>query len=457
MPEMSFTSALTEACMGIRIDQISLLKKTSLLERRVVELSKEKIVELSGRIGSLPQACRDVLVARYSYDMSAEEIENLYRIDDPRGECLYAEKLLGYAWGLSDEEIISPKQLAEACNAADLRLAAEIKEVGAQPALSSKKHERKMRDILKRDGKRSKLLMLFRIVAAFLLTLLIGGTVALSVSAEFREMFFGWVVTTYPTFSAIGDREYNPAPDAGAAMGQPVLDRSREIEMHEYARYAPTFIPEGYALSMTTHSWLGGSSRNYSNADERWITVGVRESDGVALYDTEDTELTTIELFGEEAFVWQRRGITFVVFTYDGLHCDVMADGLDIDTALEVARSLTKYDSMELANADKPKTPGFVKLESMLPSYVPDFVSINYIDISDPWGTELQFIDTYEHLYHIHASPIPEDEMASDRDIFQWQGTDFYSWDYEGYRFLLEGQIDDEEMMKMAESMRPAK
>jgi hypothetical protein len=287
-----------------------------------------------------------------------------------------------------------------------------------------------------------------------LLTLLVGGSVALTVSAEFRATFLGWVITEYPEFSAIGTEEYMPFPDDEPEGERPTLDRTREESIREYARYAPSYIPEGYALS-SAHYSMGYCSREYVGANEELdINVAVEEQEGNHMYNTEDSELTTITLFGEDAFIWERLGSTFVVFTFDGRRCHVIAYHLDMDTAIKVAQSMQKYDSMEQADADKPKTAEFAKLENTMPGYVPDFLSIDMIDIGGE-NLSLVYHDIFNNDASVTASPIPGESAQPPSEIFPLRGSMgvYFTWDYGGYRYLVDGGIDDREMQKMAWSM----
>jgi len=455
MSEQSLLTALHQVCTEIRDSEMEALKTTASKDKQPVALNRGQVFELSERIQSLPQINRDILLARYCYKMSAEETDNIYGVTDAKGKCLYAEKLLGYALDLSDNETISPGDLAAACKTVDERISREIKlEAGPRAASAiSRKHERRMRDILKRGGKPSKLSLAMRYAATFTLVLLLSGVITLSVNAELREKFFNWVITTYQEFSAFGKEPYSNS----------FLDPS-EIQMSDHAAiaeesdnlasYAMEFIPDGFYLTEQDVS-TNNTKRRYTNPDGHEIVVIVSEPDGTHLFDTEDSEIQTITLFGQDAFLWQRR-VTFLVFQMDGLLCGIMSDlNLGIDTAIEIAQSMKRYESTKQADGDKPVDQLLSEIMRMRPKYVPQEMSLTSFSI-DVNHASYFYTDEYglETAVYVQRT----DGASGETEVSgftEWPVNGYFqTWNYGNYKCMINSNINAEKTKKMALSMQ---
>lgn len=132
----------------------------------------------------------------------------------------------------------------------------------------SKRFERKMKKLLKRQ-KSPVLYWVQRSVACFLLVVLLGGTTVLTFSAEARAAFFGWVREVFEThFSYTFTGE--------------------EAEIPEDVIYSPTWLPEGYSVVAEPKPGKQATSV-YADADGNLITF---------VY-TMDTEMNTTQIVRE--------------------------------------------------------------------------------------------------------------------------------------------------------------
>lgn len=459
MSEQSLFPALHQVCIEIRDSEIETLKAAASKDKQTVALSRGQVFDLSERIQSLPQINRDVLLARYYYNMSAEETENIYGVTDAKGKCLYAEKLLGYALDLSDNETILPESLSTACKLADEHISDEIKRDAENRAASatSRKHKRRMRDILRRDGKPSKLSLAMRYAAMFTLVLLLSGAITLSVNAELRAKFFNWIITTYQEFSSFGAVPYSRGTPIDPSEIQMFDHASIAAETENIASYAPEWIPDGFYLVEEIAIPSTYSKRTYLNSDDMQITFGLADPNHGHGFDTEDSEIQTIELFGQDAFLWQRRGSTFIIFQFDGYLSYVIAE-LEIDSTLRIAGSVKKYEGLHQADSNKPISPMLSEMIQMRPKDVSQTMSLTDFRI-DVNLASYHYMNEYGLDTAIY---IQRDEEASGKTeisgFTEWRGLGaFVTWDYGNYKCVVDGSnsgMTVEEAKEIALSMK---
>lgn len=454
-------TALHQICKNIRDKEIENLKSNSLEDKQLIVLKRKQVLELSERIRSLPQICRDVLLARYCYKMDADEVENLYDITDARGNCLYAEKLLGYALDLKDNETILPENLAAACKLADEYISGEIKRESGNFVVStfSRKHNRRMRDIIKRDGKQSRLFLTMRYVAIFALVLLLSGAITLSVNAELRGKFFNWVVTTYDEFSSFGNKSYLNDFIHSSEIRENLFEHAAYAkQVDELASYAPENIPDGFYLAGERTLGTAGAIKEYIDSDGKRIRFYIGDPQNTPLYDTEDSEIKTITLFGQDAFVWERR-VAFIVFQIDGFACDIITD-LDTDAAVQIAQSVKHYENRQSAINNRPIYPQLGQMIQLQPAFVPDNLSLTsfYLGVD---MTVYEYSNEYPNDFNdmtVYIKRVSDTERNDNiiSELTEWETSRgiYLTWDYGDFKCMISEGRDIEEMKRVAESMR---
>lgn len=336
MPEISMAAALQLVCSEHTAMEIELLQADD-SPKREVTLSERQINELAGRIEVLPDAYQDALLARYCYGMDIATAET-FGMNDPRGKSLYARQLLGLTLGLEDDEVIARDSLVSAGVIAGEHIVQDIKQAAAEnsPPVYSKKHRKRMKDILRRDSRPSFLFLAMRYAAMFVLVLLLSGAIVLTANAELRERFFSWVAEIsngYVNFTI------TRTETGYEALSEDGLDERQKS-------YSPTFIPEGFALTeeINISRML---MKKYTDADDRYILLKMNAAgkDTILAADAEGAEIETIRLFDEEAYAWVTGdNFAFVVWQQDEFQCSIMTQ-LDKDTAIKIAGSVQRIDS----------------------------------------------------------------------------------------------------------------
>ena len=146
----------------------------------------------------------------------------------------------------------------------------------------SKRFERKMKKLLKRQ-KSPVLYWVQRSVACFLLVVLLGGASVLTFSAEARAAFFGWVREVYEDYFG-----YHFEGDA-EKVAQDVV-------------YRPTWLPDGYR-EVFTPDMSGQVNVIYDNDAGLFVRFGYSDNfDGLNVYvENDDAELRQVYVNNQPA------------------------------------------------------------------------------------------------------------------------------------------------------------
>ena len=287
-------------------------------------LSDEQVGILAKKIGLLPTEHQNILFLRYCYNHNSSEIDKLLEIESSEGSLLYVHKMLSALMGLGDLWIDN-KSIKEACN---LALMEDMKDYDTMEILQEPNYSNTFRKKLKGIKIKQSATRVFRTIvkkaAVFILICLLSFSAVLTVSAETRERFFGWIVETFPKFSI-----FTP---------QTIDETENSVEL---TSLKINYIPAGFELVETniTRKML---IYNYSTKDNLELTLIFSSSDKARFYsDTEGAEIEELIFKESPAYIWQIDEITYLIWYQDGIQCHISAN-LSKDEVIKVAENISK-------------------------------------------------------------------------------------------------------------------
>lgn len=166
-----------------------------------------------------------------------------------------------------------------------------------------------------------------RTVASIVLVILIGFGSTLAISAEAREIVFGWVKQQYENFY-----EYF---------------FEGEIEPTESAKYQPGWMPEGCEF-VTSYETAGGEVYVYTDAEDMLIQFSYTSEP-----DNETLFVDGVEYLKEEAIIHDRAGEYYIAQKDDQTNGLIWTDdtetvlffvsgNYDKETLVKIAESIVK-------------------------------------------------------------------------------------------------------------------
>lgn len=227
--------------------------------------------------------------------------------------------------------MISNERLREAARKAEESFLASLPEPEDCEATFSPEFERKMKKLIRRTDHPIRHRIL-KAVACFLLAVLIGGGSVLTLSAEARAAFVGWVKEVYETQFIY-------------RFFQTSEENSDNIV------YRPTWVPPDYQIVSESVS-DGPSTIEYSNNSDNFVVftyfrntsslVFQIDQDGTEIYKQVSINGITAELYldqdegAENVLIWmdERSGTVFRILA-----------PFDEDELIRMAESVEKYES----------------------------------------------------------------------------------------------------------------
>lgn len=310
--ELSFRADL-EKISGLGIGSIS-----------YESLSDEQIKQLAKKIGLLPTEHQNILFLRYCYNHNASEIDNLLDVENSEGNLYYVHKMLSALMGLGDLWIDN-KSIKKAC---ELALKEDIKDYNTMEILHEPNYSKAFRKKLKGINIKQNIAGIFKSIAKkaaiFILICLLSFSAVLTVSAETRERFFGWIVEVFPKFSI-----FTP---------QTIDETGNSVEL---TLLKINYIPAGFEL---VDIFMGRQMLiyNYSTKDNQELTLIFSSSDKAKFYsDTEGAEIEELIFKESPAYIWQIDEITYLIWYQDGIQCHISAN-LSKDEVIKVAENISK-------------------------------------------------------------------------------------------------------------------
>ena len=165
-----------------------------------------------------------------------------------------------------------------------------------------------------------------KIAASVLLVVYLGISTALAISPTFRMRVMELLIQMTDEYTIVSLRE--------AA--------SIEIPSDWQGEYFPTSLPDGLA----PHSVYGNRAAagiEYMGDDGTWLDFDEHTDASQSLIDTEDADITMTTVHDQSAMLSQKNGVTGVTWAEGGRFFVIMTN-IDVDTALQIARSVTRIN-----------------------------------------------------------------------------------------------------------------
>ncbi len=162
------------------------------------------------------------------------------------------------------------------------------------------------------------------IVFVAVITLVTSVSAFADVRENVAKAFYNLLSTDYGTYTEVKAGETGEFID-------------REVFTAE-GIYAPTYIPEGYEL--TVHI-LGGRIVKYDNKETDTLTISQKNSGGIIHLDTENAQLVERVMIGEsEALLVVKDNFTHIVWHYGSTLFSVKGYNLPTEEAIKTAKGL---------------------------------------------------------------------------------------------------------------------
>lgn len=280
-------------------------------DREIVELSGEEVERMSDKLVLLPHEARCVLFGEYCFDMSFNDMREMYELTDPKGLSVWYKRMLSNLAGLSKVQKIADASLKRISDAA----------LEKYMALAEKRANDE--SLTKAPMKPQKMVVRFaKYVAAAAAVFVIGFTSMMTVNAEFREKVVDWVAETFSEFS--------------------IFNTSSEIElsMDDLLKYTPEYIPDKYEYIDTVDM---GDGVTYMYADDTGNVLSIfitMPGDGW-MVDTEGMDVRETIYDGNDAYYYYGDGEARFIFSKDGYPMYILGD-LDFEECILIANGIKK-------------------------------------------------------------------------------------------------------------------
>jgi hypothetical protein len=289
-----------------------------------IDLPDTQINALAEQISALPDVYQEALIARLCLGFTTEEISKVFSISNPEKALVSAKVILNYSISQESNSRISMSSLKKACDKAFFAYVSQIKSETTR--LSDDQSATKLKAFMRMQRKRKKTsgVAVLKYAAVFLIGIILCGTITLAVSAEIREKFFSWVISTYERYSSF---EITTV----AGNGSVITDISQlEIDLE--------YIPDGFELLNTTETATRKGIR-YLDANEVRISITAALPDVSTDMNTEDVTIEDILVGEYEAKRWRKNDTEFIVWEQQGYMLSLITE-LDSETALKIAESV---------------------------------------------------------------------------------------------------------------------
>ncbi|WP_026528163.1 DUF4367 domain-containing protein [Butyrivibrio sp. VCD2006] len=283
----------------VREEMISILapdieKWTGSVHEKV--LRRAEIKKLADIILNLPQKGQEILLGRYAFDLTPENVEIIYGISEADIRREFFERQLAHEMGLEAGERIAENSLYEACRKA-MRSLTE--------------------DILEHKKQKNIILMFAKTAAAILVVGLLAFGTAMGVNAEFRNSVVSWLMESTKAYTLFH------------------IEESEDAQSSNLGDYEPTYIPQGYH-SYSKDVLTGFATYTYEDENGDLLDISICMPEANAYLNTEGMKKEVITINGQQAFLY-----------HDGVHGS-LATSID-GYALYVTGKANRDDFIKIA------------------------------------------------------------------------------------------------------------
>ncbi len=167
-----------------------------------------------------------------------------------------------------------------------------------------------------------------RVTAAAAALLCVGLTAAFAASDAFRVQVYALFAQDYGEFTAI--------------RAQAVPEKAFDVPTEWGGDYYPAYIPEGFEVMKIENAFDRIFSVEYRNEEDMWLFFDDDPVDMRMNIDTENANVYYTDIHGVQAIVSVKTQHVIIVWSENGRIFTIMLDGDDVETALKVARSVTR-------------------------------------------------------------------------------------------------------------------
>lgn len=286
-------------------------------------LTTEQINKLTGKINLLPFEYRSLLFFRYCFGNTVYEIDDILETENTEYKLLYVHNMLSRIMGL-ENSWIDGDSLKLACK---LSLTENMRdynniEILRQPTYSTN-FRRKLKDIKVGRNTKGVTMLILKRVAVFILVCILSLTGALLINADAREVFFDWIIETFPKFSIFIPRYTD-----------------NDNIYVELTSFKINYIPKGFELvdiieghNMYIYNYATESNRRFD------IRLFSSSGKGQSYYDTENIEIEEFLFKESNAYIWQAGEMTYLIWYQDGVQFNI-AGNLDRNEVIKIAKNI---------------------------------------------------------------------------------------------------------------------
>ncbi len=255
------------------------------LER--TELEEQKITELVELIKALPITEQNIILGRYGFDFSPEDVNIMYGVEDSKTELRRIHSFLSIRLELKDS-IISDTSLSAA---AQKIIEAETLEAAYMPEETIKKKKRKFK--------------IPKTAVIILISAAITFSTALITSANFREMLFRILLVDHKEYSHV--------------RVESTEEETQEVDVNSLK---VGYVPERFVLEKIEDV---GFLKDYVYLyNEEYLSITISSFDTDFFIDTEDADVQEIEYGDGEAYMIEKEGHLILFYVKDNMAIRVM-------------------------------------------------------------------------------------------------------------------------------------
>lgn len=259
-------------------------------------LRRAEIKKLADIILNLPQKGQEILLGRYAFDLTPENVEIIYGISEADLRRGFFERQLAHEMGLGAGERIAESSLYKACRMAMYSLTEDNSE------------QKKQKNII--------LIFAKTAAAIFIVGLLSFGT-AMGVNAEFRDAVSKWFIETFSEYSIF--RLEN--------------DKTTNTILYEYTL---GYIPDRFTYT-GVEKYDEIITFTCEDAEGNYLSIDIEQPGENDYVDTENTTMELLDFNGAEARYYYKEDYSILVTTIDGY-------------ALYITGPVTKEEIMKIAD-----------------------------------------------------------------------------------------------------------
>lgn len=292
-----------------------LLKLSQKTDFKYKDLNPSEEDELLKNILSISEDRQNILIFKHYYKNTFKEIEDIFDIENAKGEYINLVCILSENLGI-EKAIISEKSMKNVCERAASNINDEIMQDFNAYSNSEIKQTHKTK-IAFRFGNSIK-----RQVASIILLVFISSGLLLGSNAYAEGKVFEWIINTFEKYTSFNIEKENETNKSDA-----------KIEI--------SYIPEGFELNRKT-SKNSMDIYYYKNKNNHIVIKFIYDSLNTGL-NTENENKDEFEYEGNKIITWEKSSKNYFVFIKNEVACQIYGN-LDKDEFIKIYNSIIVKD-----------------------------------------------------------------------------------------------------------------